>query len=215
MTHHNSAKSNILKSLREAQQKSVTPLVEIPDYNWQSIPSPLEHFTQLLEGNHAKVKTVNRASILKEIVALVDELQCSRQTLASDRAFAEIDGLEKIAGKIPEGNIEVWKDFIFNQVDIGITTADCAIAATGALVLCPGPDEPKTLSLVPPHHIVIVEQSGIYNDFAALLNAKQWNNGLSKYVLLVSGPSKTADIQQKLAYGAHGPKALYVFVVME
>ena len=68
------------------------------------------------------------------------------------------------------------------------------------------------MSLVPPVHIVLLDASKIYNTFFEAQQAEGWANGLPTNSLLISGPSKTADIQQTLAYGAHGPKELVVLI---
>jgi L-lactate dehydrogenase complex protein LldG len=72
--------------------------------------------------------------------------------------------------------------------------------------------EPRTLSLVPPIHFALLDAATIHPTFDALVS-ENWAAGLPTNALLISGPSKTADIQQTLAYGAHGPKELVVLVI--
>jgi L-lactate dehydrogenase complex protein LldG len=67
-------------------------------------------------------------------------------------------------------------------------------------------DEPRTLSLVPPIHFALLDAATIHPTFYDALVSENWAAGLPTNALLISGPSKTADIQQTLAYGAHGPK---------
>jgi L-lactate dehydrogenase complex protein LldG len=66
---------------------------------------------------------------------------------------------------------------------------------------------------VPPVHIVLLDAAKIHNTFFEAMTAESWQNGLPTNALLISGPSKTADIQQTLAYGAHGPKELIVLLM--
>ncbi len=67
------------------------------------------------------------------------------------------------------------------------------------------------MSLVPPLHIALLNASQIYDN---LYQAQQdWPKPMPSNLLLISGPSKTADIEQVLAYGAHGPKDLIVLIV--
>jgi L-lactate dehydrogenase complex protein LldG len=89
------------------------------------------------------------------------------------------------------------------------------VADTGTLVLWPDADEPRTLSLVPPVHIAVLRASRLYASLPAAMAAllRTGGPGLPSNLLLVSGPSKTADIQQVLAYGAHGPKELVIVLV--
>lgn len=77
------------------------------------------------------------------------------------------------------------------------------------------PEEPRSFSLVPPVHIAILEAGDIYNTFADLIEKEKWNQRMPTNALLISGPSKTADIEQTLAYGVHGPIELVIIVVTE
>ena len=63
--------------------------------------------------------------------------------------------------------------------------------------------------------VVLLDAANIYNTFYEAMQAEGWSNGLPTNALLISGPSKTADIQQTLAYGAHGPKELVVLMIEE
>ena len=69
------------------------------------------------------------------------------------------------------------------------------------------------MSRVPPVHIALFDASCLYENFYQAISQEGWANGLPTNSLLISGPSKTADIQQTLAYGAHGPKELIVLVI--
>ncbi|MBU2706658.1 LUD domain-containing protein [Zooshikella marina] len=109
--------------------------------------------------------------------------------------------------------IEQWKNHLFYEGNAAITNCLAAIADTGTLVLQPSPIEPRTLSLVPPIHIVVLYTQQIVQSFDALLNHTCWPSEMPSNIVFISGPSKTADIQQTLAYGAHGPKVLAVFII--
>ena len=77
----------------------------------------------------------------------------------------------------------------------------------------PTADEPRLMSLVPPIHIAILKASELYTTFHDAMQSQNWAAGMPTNALLVSGPSKTADIEQTLAYGVHGPKELIVLVI--
>ena len=112
-------------------------------------------------------------------------------------------------------DIEHWKAELFTQVDAGFTQVRSGIAATGTLVLWPDANEPRTMSLVPPLHITLLDGQRVHARLADLIAAESWvARGLPTNALLVSGPSKTSDIQQTLAYGAHGPRALVLLLVV-
>lgn len=112
-----------------------------------------------------------------------------------------------------EHAIEEWKAEFFNDIDVGITTTIGGIAETGSLILWPDVAEPRLLSLVPPVHIALLDANRIENTFADAVQQQQWSTQMPTNALLISGPSKTADIEQTLAYGIHGPKQLIVLIL--
>ncbi len=101
----------------------------------------------------------------------------------------------------------------FWNVDASLTGTLGGIAATGTVVLWPDRHEPRLMSLVPPVHIALLKASEIHDNLYDMMVSQDWAAGLPTNVLLVSGPSKTADIEQVLAYGAHGPRELIVLVL--
>ncbi len=110
-----------------------------------------------------------------------------------------------------DAEVESFKEELF-KIHAGITTTRGAIADTGALILWPTVDEPRLISLVPPVHIAVLEAENIYPSLAEAMARQQWSGGMPTNALLVSGPSKTADIEFTLVYGVHGPKELVVIV---
>ncbi|GEO85148.1 MULTISPECIES: LutC/YkgG family protein [Alphaproteobacteria] len=89
-----------------------------------------------------------------------------------------------------------------------------AIAETGTLVLLSGPDNPVTLNFLPEHHIVVIRADEISGDMEAIwarLRAAQ-GSSMPRTVNLITGPSRSADIEQTLLLGAHGPRALHIII---
>lgn len=109
--------------------------------------------------------------------------------------------------------METFKEDLFDRVEAGFTTALAGVAETGGLLLEPGPEEPRLLSLVPPVHIALLLASTIEDTLESAMRNRGWGKGMARNSLLISGPSKTADIEQTLAYGVHGPKRLIVVLV--
>ncbi len=108
--------------------------------------------------------------------------------------------------------IDDWRDMLFDSVDASLTSARSAVAEIGSVILWPTPSEPRLMSLVPPIHFVLLDASTIHADLHSAITSECWKDGLPTNALLIGGPSKTADIQQTLAYGAHGPKELIVLL---
>lgn len=111
--------------------------------------------------------------------------------------------------------LERWKAELFDTVDAGFTVARSGIASTGTLILAPDAGTPRTVSLVPPLHIALVHARTLHSDLHAAARAERWSDGMPTNLVLASGPSKTSDIQQTLAFGAHGPRGMWVIIVTE
>jgi L-lactate dehydrogenase complex protein LldG len=98
--------------------------------------------------------------------------------------------------------------------DLGITTAQWAIAETGTLVLESERERNRLASLVPPVHVAIIQASRIRRTMSEVLNLISNSGvGLSRAITFITGPSRTSDIELTLAIGVHGPGKLYVIVV--
>lgn len=100
----------------------------------------------------------------------------------------------------------------------GISVADCAIAETGTIMLCSGPDSPTTLAFLTEVHIVIVEQTKIVATLADAFHhlpdvTESVGTRLPRTVNLISGASRTADIESTIVKGAHGPRQLHVVII--
>jgi L-lactate dehydrogenase complex protein LldG len=93
-----------------------------------------------------------------------------------------------------------------------------AIAESGTLMLTSGPDNPTTLNFLPDTHIVVVDAKDVAGDYETLwtrLRARYGEGVMPRTVNLITGPSRSADIEQTLILGAHGPRRLHVVVVGE
>jgi L-lactate dehydrogenase complex protein LldG len=113
-----------------------------------------------------------------------------------------------------DGQIEDFKERLFG-IDAAVTSTVGGIAETGALILWPDEKEPRLMSLVPPIHIAVLEADKIYTTFSEAIEAGNWTRQMPTNVVLISGPSKTADIELTLAFGVHGPKELIVLILHE
>ena len=172
-------------------------------------------------------------SVSQRVARLRQELEASRaevhltdsqswQTLLGEIAAAKgirtvLTGMDVTCSAVEvvryDRPVEAWKAELFGGIDAGLTRAKSAIAATGTLILWPDANEPRLMSLVPPIHVVVLDAATIHADFSAAMVAENWQAAMPTNALLISGPSKTADIQQTLAYGAHGPRELIVLVL--
>ena len=101
-----------------------------------------------------------------------------------------------------------------DQDHVGLSVAATGVAETGTLVLHSGPESPTTLNFLPDNHIVVLPQStlaGAYEQAWAKLREGQ--KGMPRTVNWVTGPSRSADIEQTLLLGAHGPRRLHILIL--
>lgn len=96
---------------------------------------------------------------------------------------------------------------------VGLTGCFCAIAETGTLVFCSGEETPATNSLLPETHIALVPAARIVCTLEEAFQLIRTEYGTPpRAINFVSGPSRTADIEQTLVIGAHGPKRVHIIV---
>ncbi len=212
------ARARILARLRAARP-SIPPAR--PDWAPPAIPPAerLARFTAMLEAVHAEVHAVPAAAWPAHLAPLL-AAKGVRTVLAAPATWAgkalaadwpsRPDAPHLVAYDQP---VEALKDRLVAGIDAAVTTTLGGIAETGSLVLWPTPDEPRLMSLLPPIHVALVDEAAITDTLAGLVAAANWAAAMPTNALLISGPSKTADIEQTLAYGVHGPKELVVLVL--
>jgi len=99
------------------------------------------------------------------------------------------------------------------SADIGITSADYALADTGTLVMLSTPHEARLVSLLPPAHIAVVPRGRILTSLDELFSILPDPGAVASSMVLITGPSRTADIEQILVRGVHGPGQITVLIV--
>jgi L-lactate utilization protein LutC len=145
--------------------------------------------------------------------ALVANAIAGKTALASNAPYLAECGIRGLPG-VRSGitDREELRE-ICATVDIGITSADYALADTGTLVLLSSPQEARMISLLPPAHIAVVPRERILTGLDELFSLLPNPAEASSSMVLITGPSRTADIEQILVRGVHGPGLLTVVVV--
>ncbi|SFQ80169.1 L-lactate dehydrogenase complex protein LldG [Pseudomonas sp. NFPP07] len=219
-----SAKQNILGKLRSSLT-GTTPIVDNFDEALVTEPytyTPEQRIPQLrkqMEAVHTEIHQTTAQDWPALLARLLGERQLPSLLIAPttphgrrvSQYWAEHPGLPTL--KAYDRPVEEWKAELFNDTPASLTTTLGAIAATGSLILWPTREEPRLMSLVPPVHFALLKASEIRDNFYQVQQEYAWAQGMPTNALLVSGPSKTADIEQVLAYGAHGPKDLVVLIL--
>jgi L-lactate utilization protein LutC len=99
------------------------------------------------------------------------------------------------------------------QVEVGITSADYALADTGSLVMFTESNESRLLSLLPPCHIAVIERSKIVACLDDVFRLRPLPGARSSAMVVITGPSRTADIEMRLVRGVHGPGEIHVIII--
>lgn len=216
-----SARDNILARLRAAPGRAPVPLPDVAAWHAGVAPTldpaaRIATFRTNIEAAHAEVHDTDAASwpaLLCRIAAAkgVRKLLVGNGAPEGDALAARADGsLQVVPYEKPASE---WRADLFADIDAALTPARSAIADTGSLILWPDAQAPRTMSLVPPIHFVLLDAERIHTDLYEAMKAERWADGMPTNAIVVSGPSKTADIQQTLAYGAHGPREVIVLLV--
>ena len=219
-----SAKQNILAKLRNSLT-GTTPVADNFDVGLLTAPytyTPEQRIPQLrklMEAVHTEIHLTCDEQWPELLAQLVKDRQLPSLLIAPTTAHGQrvtqhwANNPQLPTLKAYNRPIEEWKAELFRDTPASLTTTLGAIAATGSLILWPTREEPRLMSLVPPVHFALLKASEIRDNFYQVQQEFEWAQGMPTNALLVSGPSKTADIEQVLAYGAHGPKDLVVLIL--
>jgi L-lactate dehydrogenase complex protein LldG len=101
----------------------------------------------------------------------------------------------------------------YGQDEVGLTAAFAAIAETGTLMLRSGSDHPTTLNFLPDTHVVVLRASQVVGPYEEAWSRLRAAGDMPRAVNFVSGPSRTADIEQTIQLGAHGPRRLHIVLI--
>ena len=228
-----SARDQILARLRAGQtnQQAASSRAELPPLPALAPDLRKARFMELMQGSHGDVVECTEQNWPSTLQQLLGERGVRHLVMGDseeNRALqAQLDaGMPDLETRLYQDAMLAPADVsspvrgqLFGATDAGFTRAVAALAETGSLVVCTGPEEPRTVSLVPPLSIVLVHERDLLSGVTELFRVRPWAperfgaSGMPTNLLLISGPSKTADIQQTLAYGAHGPKELVVLWV--
>jgi L-lactate dehydrogenase complex protein LldG len=99
--------------------------------------------------------------------------------------------------------------------EVGITSADYALADTGSLVMFTESNESRLLSLLPPCHIAVIEASRIVASLDDVFRLRPLPGADSSAMVVITGPSRTADIEMRLVRGVHGPGEIHVIIIVD
>ncbi len=174
-----------------------------------AVPDPLDRVQRFVTEATALAAEVFVESTAEGVRARVRDLIAGQRALSWDAEHlpygvgAELDGAVLLEGE----DLQVRA-----TAEVGLTGADGAIAATGALILGSRAGRPRTPSLLPPLHVAVLRREDIQPDLEAALAVHAELVATCSSVHIIAGPSRTADIELHLTLGVHGPGRVAIIV---
>ena len=184
-------------------------------------------------------RTTQHARHIEPIFAEPPEQRFQQKLEAAAATFARVDHIDDVASEIERylgslalpfklvssgdplirsitwpSSFEVSQRVPTGEDLVGITATLYGIAETGTLMLASGETRPTSLNFLPDYHIVVLRRDQLVTRMEdAWDGLRQQFSGMPRTVNFISGPSKTADVEQTVEYGAHGPRCLHVVMV--
>ena len=190
--------------LDDAPQGPIPKRGQLPD------AARVDLFCQMAEAVQASVeRVVDATAVPQAVVATLRErnlpasIRMGDDKRLRDMPWARMPALEVLPGRSHGDDAAT------------LSHAIAGIAETGTLVLQSGPDNPTTLNFLPETHIIVISATDIVGDMEniwAKIRAQHGKGTMPRTVNMITGPSRSADIEQKLILGAHGPRALHVII---
>ena len=170
-------------------------------------------FKKTAAANKIEVEALRVEDLAGRLIATLTDLKCKKVALPISPL---LDRLELVATLCAAGfDARRWETMTLDELydfDCGITDVYAAVAETGSLVIRASAGHGRGLSLIPALHIAIVEPKNFVPDLVDLFD-KIAAEGVGTGISIISGPSKTSDIEMTLVTGVHGPCKVKVFLL--
>ena len=190
-------------------------------------PALLDRFAEVAEDRGWRVhRTPDPENALAHIQSLAESLGVQKAVRSDQEVFGQVQvdaPLEATGISVtivthgPDSSRESLRSSIV-AADIGLTGADYAVAETGSVIVLPRKGLSRLVSLVPPVHLALVRPEDLVeslDDLFLLRRLEYHENGgdMGSYLNFITGPSRTADIEQTLVVGVHGPKEVHLVLL--
>ncbi len=224
-----SERENILGRIREAltlsadvpghKQNNLLQVVSEEEaaphiHEWlPAVGETIEDGLALFAKNSAELKTDFRlVDSLEDLNAQITEMASGWKKIATHSGELT-DAVGDKLGLPVCSTDEGYEASDLESCDVGITQCDCLVAQTGSVLVTARSAGGRALSVLPPHHIVLAQRSQLLPDLPAAfaLLEERYASNYPSFISLITGPSRTGDIERILVLGAHGPKQLTVF----
>ena len=206
-----SSREAILKRVRTALGRKAGDPVPAPPPLRLVVPemdvaARIAGFGERFEALNGKLRIVPN----REAASMaVEEILNGRAAIASNAPFLAECGLTARTGFRNREELKA----ACSEAPVGITSAQYALAATGTLAMLSNDEEQRLVSLLPPAHIAVIPASCILVNLDELFVRVPMPADVTSALVFITGPSRTADIEQILVRGVHGPGEVHVVIV--
>ncbi len=204
------ARDEILARLSKQKRDSTQPGV------WpsrQGFDDMAEQFAKALTAVHGEPHlTTNLEEATQKLGEILTELGAERVIVNDEAPLTDLnlpDRWPQITWHTVGQSDGDLRNFAA-QADVGLSSTSAAIAETGSVLIKSGPGQSRVATLFPPVHVVLLPTSHLTTDLFTFTTSRKGD--LPANMTFVSGPSKTADIEQTMAIGVHGPKRFIVIL---
>jgi L-lactate utilization protein LutC len=209
------SRDHVLHKVRTALGRSAGQPVEEPppvrlSIDEVPIEARIESFLARIEALAGKT---HRAESMDDARNYVAGVLNGRGAVASNSALLRQCGITALAGVESGITDRVRLRAFCSTAACGITGANYALADTGTLVMLASVQEARMISLLPPVHIALVDRDRLLTGLDELLSILPRPADETSSMVLITGPSRTADIEQILVRGVHGPGEIHVVVI--
>lgn len=203
------AKERLLKKIRKAlllkRDNPYPNLEELALYKQREEAPEIQFAERFMEAGGNFIYCEDEIQLVENLLAILEKEKAKR-------LYAWEDSLKGLLDRYEFPYFDDDRDF--SHAEIGLTTCEALIARHGSILVSNGQSSGRRLSIYPPVHIVIADSGQVCMDIKdglAFLQARYQQ--IPSMISLITGPSRTADIEKTLVLGAHGPKALYLLLL--
>jgi L-lactate dehydrogenase complex protein LldG len=195
---------------RKPNQKQLPPPEPLLRITHVSLQARVARFQAAFEALNGVLTDVEDVESVPEALAKILDGQSA---VASNHPFLGACGVPAVPGVRSGITDPAELRNACAAAAVGITSAYCLLAETGSIALLATPEEPRMVSLLPPVHVAIVHQARLLNNLDEMLSLNPRPVDTSSALVLITGPSRTGDIEQFLVRGVHGPGTVHVILV--
>ncbi|MBC8319114.1 MAG: LUD domain-containing protein [Bacteroidetes bacterium] len=205
------SKEKVLKNIRNALiSKLVNPFKNVdfssPVFRKQEEVPEVQFASKLVESGGIFIYCLNEKEVISNLEALIEK-----------EGWKNIHCLDdKLNRLLAQGEIDIIRNLEeYHFLEVGITACDFLISRFGSVMVSSGLGSGRRIFVFPETHVVIANASQVVHELKDALTAmkKKYAYNFPSQITVITGPSRTADIEKTLVMGAHGPKNLYVFMI--